>query len=171
MIDCAKSLELLTALVRANRDVEAAFIVCADVIDSEPLRVRLLAQARVCAAAGRELTGLVSARGGAVSDDGTWTESAPDWIALRSALVDRNEAAVLDECAHAEDQLVARFRDVLEHPLSRDIRRAVAIHFAALIQNRGRLRELRLPALLRDQPVTRPYRLRETRSVRSTHLM
>jgi uncharacterized protein (TIGR02284 family) len=162
-------MDLLGELVRASRDVEAAFIVCADEVDSEALRFGLLAQAQVCGRAATELSSLASARGSKVRDDGAMgTDAAPDWVALRNALVDGDSADVLDECIRAEERLLMRFRDVFEHQLSADIGNAVAFHFGTLIQNRGRLRELRLPALLRQGHAPRDHRPPNTRSAKLT---
>jgi len=170
MIIQPEGMELLVELVRANRDVEAAFLVCAEQLDSEPLCSRLLKQARTCGRAAMELTELVRVHGGAVRDDGTWrTDSAPDWVALRTALVDGNNSNVLEECLRAEDQLLVRFRDVFDHDLPGAIRGAVQDHFAALIQDCGRLRELRLPALLREQPTPHYHRAQGKRSVKMSH--
>jgi uncharacterized protein (TIGR02284 family) len=159
MIIHQESIELVTELVRANRDLEAAFIVCAARLGNDAICRRLIAQARICAGAAKELADYVRVRGGEVADDGTWrSDTAPDWVALRGALIDGDETAVLDECSSAEDRLLVLFRDVLEHRLSGAIRDVLQTCFATLIQNRARLRELRLPALLHEQPHPR-YRL------------
>jgi uncharacterized protein (TIGR02284 family) len=169
MIIHGQSLELVTELVRANRDLEAAFVVCAARLENDAICLRLIAQARVCASAAKELADYVRAHGGEVADDGTWgSDTAPDWVALRNALMDGNEAAVLDECSSAEDRLLIRFRDVLEHRLSGAIRNVLQTYFATLIQNRARLRELRLPALLRERPGPRHAPAPRLRSVKMT---
>lgn len=168
MIVHGQRMELVTDLVRANRDLEAAFIVCAAKLDNDTVCLRLIAQARVCAGAAKELAEFIRAQGEEVADDGTWSsDTAPDWVALRTALLEGNENAVLDECSSAEDRLLVRFRDVLEHRLSGAIRSVLQTYFAALIHNRARLRQLRLPALLREQPNPR-HRRPHLSSVRMT---
>lgn len=156
MIVHGQSMELVTELVRANRDLEAAFIVCAARLENDAICLRLLAQARLCAGAARELAEFIRARGGEVADDGTWSsDTAPDWVALRAALREGNENAVLDQCSSAEDRLLVRFRDVLEHRLSGAIRSVLQTYFAALIHNRAPLRQRRLPARVRELPIPR----------------
>lgn len=146
MIIHRHEMELLSELVRTNLDVEAAFTVCAHKTDSEQLCAMLLARALVCGHAARELTEMLNARGSKVREDESWKEvSAPDWMALHTALVEHNDAAVREECARTEDETLMRFRDTLEHDLPADIRRVVENHFAALLQYCGRLREVHLP--------------------------
>jgi uncharacterized protein (TIGR02284 family) len=169
MIIHGQSMELVTELVRANRDLEAAFIVCAAALENDAIYLTLTAQARVCAGAAKELADYVRARGGEIADDGTWcSDTAPDWVGLRSALIDGNETAVLEECASAEDRLLVLFRDALEHRLSGAIRDVLQTYFGTLIQNRARRRELRLPAVFREQPVPRRGPPPVPRSVRMT---
>jgi uncharacterized protein (TIGR02284 family) len=167
MIIHDQTMELLAELVRTNRDVEAAFIVCAAKVHDEAMSSILLAQAVVSARVSRELGHLVNGRDGGFNRGAGSKENAPNWVALHDELLADNLGGVLDECLRAEDRLLVRFRDVLEHPLSVDIFRVVKTHFAASIHNCGRLRHLRLQTLQSESARSHRY----APSVKATHSM
>lgn len=143
MID-THDIKLLSDLVRTNLSVEAAFTLCACKTGNEQLCAMLLGRALVYGHAVRELTKMLNVHGNKLGEERAEGKGTPDWIALHTALVDNDDAAVREECARIEDETFKRFRDLLEHDLPADIRGAVSNQCAALLQHRGQLRELRL---------------------------
>ena len=145
MIVNTRDIDLLSDLIRTNLNAEAAFTVCAHKTENERLGAMLLARALLCGQAARRLTELLDARGGKLHEQRPEASlGAPDWMALHAALSERDDDAVRDECARTEDETLMCFRDVLEHDLPVDIRRALENHFATMLQYCGRLRKLRL---------------------------
>jgi uncharacterized protein (TIGR02284 family) len=136
--------ELLDELVGANLDLETAFIVCACATRNERLRILLLARARICGEAARMLSAALGVteckRASHVSSE----RSRPNWIVLHDALEASDDAAVRDECVRIEEEILLRFRDVLECELPREIQGIVQKYFAALLELYGTLRALDL---------------------------
>jgi uncharacterized protein (TIGR02284 family) len=153
-------LDLLSDLVRTNLNAEAAFTVCAHKTQNERLGAMLLARALLCGQAARRLTELLLARGGKLRERRPEESIAvPNWMALDAALIEHDDNALRDECARTEDETLLCFRDVLEHDLPTDIRRALENHFAAMLQYCGRLRKVRLHPARRAH---RPAEVRDT---------
>jgi uncharacterized protein (TIGR02284 family) len=153
-------LDLLSDLVRTNLNAEAAFTVCAHKTQNERLGAMLLARALLCGQAARRLTELLHARGGELREQRPGESIAvPNWMALDAALIEHDDNALRDECARTEDETLLCFRDVLEHDLPTDIRRALENHFAAMLQYCGRLRKVRLHPARRAH---RPAEVRDT---------
>lgn len=137
--------ELLDGLVAISRDAETAFTVCAYTTRNETLSVMLLARALVCAGAARSLSSVAGSRGREDGDRNLCRRKRnPDWLALHDAMLERDDAAVRDECVRTEDETLLRFRDTLEHDLPAGVQRVVHRYFAALLEHYGGLQALPL---------------------------
>ncbi|MFL5574968.1 MAG: ferritin-like domain-containing protein [Gemmatimonadaceae bacterium] len=137
-------ISVLNDLIETSEDGLKVFRTCADgVTNSEAKgfftnRVRLIEQGEA------ELKAAVRALGGDPDNRGTVRGALHRAaINLTSAITGKDEGAVLDQCARAEDAAVENYEEALRKDLPPEVRAIVERQYRGVLENRDRVRLLK----------------------------
>ena len=135
---------VLNDLIETCKDGESGFKACAEDISNGQFKQPFLTLAAGCAAAERELQGLVVAHGGIPESKGSiGAVLHRRWIDIKSVILGKDDEAILDECERGEDVAVKAYRTALEKPLPLDVKAVVERQFQGVLQNHDVIRKLR----------------------------
>ena len=136
-------IDTLNDLIETCRDGEEGFLACAEDVTRVDLKPMFERAARRCAAAAHELQSLVQAYGGKPERSGSLAGSAHRrWVDIKSAIMGRDDAAVLAGCERGEDVAQERYGKALKKDLPADVRAIVERQYQGVLQNHGAVRNL-----------------------------
>ncbi|MDB5802384.1 MAG: hypothetical protein JWL63_3323 [Rhodocyclales bacterium] len=139
-----EAVSVLNDLIQTSSDGEKGFLRAADDTSSIDLRVIFLAASQRCAAAARELQGLVVDLDGEPETRGSIAGAIHrGWLDLKAAIMSRDDLAVLEECERGEDFAKRRYAEALKKDLPPDVRLVVQRQYEGVITNHDRVLGLR----------------------------
>jgi len=136
---------VLNDLVETSKDGEKGFRTAAEDTKNGELKALFLGRAQDCAKGAAELQQKVAALGGKPDEGGSVAGALHrGWVNLKSAVADRNDLAILEECERGEDVAKAHYRKALEDTtLPEDIRAVVQHQYDGVMRNHDQIRDLR----------------------------
>lgn len=136
----------LNDLIETCKDGEEGFKTCVeDATDRHPhLKAMLSERQRGCAIAAAELEVLVRAEGGE-PEAGRSVSAAlrRGWLNIKTAIIGKDDEAVLNECERGEDYAVDSYRKALEKDLPVHVRLVVERQYQGVLHNHDQIRDLR----------------------------
>ena len=135
---------ILNELIETSKDGEKGFTTSAEDTKTPELKATFLARAKDCATAAAQLQQLVTGLGGKPEDGGSISGAMHrGWVNLKSAVADRTDLAILEECERGEDVAKARYRDAVAKTLPENIRSVVQRQYEGAMRNHDQIRDLR----------------------------
>ena len=136
-------IDTLNDLIETCKDGEQGFMTCAEDIKRPELKTLFGTMARHCAEAAAELRGEVQRLGGKPEKSGSLAGSAHRrWVDIKSAIMGKDDKAVLSECERGEDVAKASYESALKKDLPPHIRTMVERQFQGVMQHHDRVRAL-----------------------------
>ena len=136
----------LNDLIETSKDGEAGFRTCAEDVMGMQLKTLFTSRSQRCAAAARELQDLVVNLGGKPETDSSFGGTLHRrWIDIKSAIMGKDNEAILNECERGEDMALRSYRNALGKDLPEKIRSVVERQYHGVQQNHDQIK------LLRDQ--------------------
>jgi uncharacterized protein (TIGR02284 family) len=134
-------IDTLNDLIETSRDGEEGFRTCAEDIRNSALKPMFEAAARHCAEAAAELRSTVARLGGKPEKSGSLSGSVHRrWVDIKSAIMGKDDAAVLAECERGEDVAKSSYQKALEKELPPDIRVIVERQYQGVLQHHDKVR-------------------------------
>jgi uncharacterized protein (TIGR02284 family) len=135
--------DTLNDLIETCKDGEQGFLTCAEDIRNPQLKTLFGTMARHCAEAAAELRGEVQRLGGKPERSGSLAGSAHRrWVDIKSAIMGKDDAAVLAECERGEDVAKSSYESALKKDLPAPIRSIIERQFHGVMQHHDRVRAL-----------------------------
>ncbi|MES2535772.1 MAG: PA2169 family four-helix-bundle protein [Pseudomonadota bacterium] len=134
----------LNDLIETCKDGQEGFRTCADDASDAKLKSIFTDRAQKCAQAAEELQTLVRARGG--NPETTSSVSAAlhrRWVDIKSAVLGKDDEAILNECERGEDVAVSSYRNALDKDLPPEIRNVVERQYQGVLKNHDMVKSLR----------------------------
>jgi uncharacterized protein (TIGR02284 family) len=134
----------LNDLIETSKDGEEGFRTCCEDATDTKLKSVFADRAQKCAQAAQELQALVRAKGG--DPETTSSVSAAlhrRWLDIKSAILGKNDEAILNECERGEDVAVRSYRNALDKDLPSDIRTVVERQYQGVLKNHDMVKSLR----------------------------
>lgn len=139
-----KNISLLNGLIETSRDGVEGFKKCAEDAHDPQLKIYFQDRARSCEEAVRTLSEKVREYGGEPDKSGTIKGALHRvWIDFRTALTNKDNLAVLEECERAEDIALAAYEDALKEELPETLRSLITQQLEGVKRNHARVRQLR----------------------------
>ena len=136
-------IDTLNDLIETCKDGEQGFITCAEDIKNVELKTMFNTMARHCSEAAGELRSQVSSLGGTPERSGSLAGSAHRrWVDIKSAIMGKDDKAVLSECERGEDVAKASYEKALKKDLPPHIRAIVERQFHGVMEHHDRVRAL-----------------------------
>ena len=133
--------DTLNDLIETCKDGEQGFLTCAEDIRNPALKTMFDAAARHCAEAAAELRVEVTRLGGKPERSGSLAGSVHRrWVDIKSAIMGKDDAAVLAECERGEDVAKESYQRALQKDLPPAIRTIVERQYQGVLQNHDRVR-------------------------------
>jgi uncharacterized protein (TIGR02284 family) len=134
----------LNDLIETCKDGEEGFKSCSEDARDAYLKTVLATRSRNCIEAARELQSLVRTLGGKPASTSSVSGALHRrWIDIKSAILGKDDEAILNECERGEDVAVRSYRNALEKDLSPEIRRIVERQYQGVLQNHDMVKSLR----------------------------
>lgn len=134
----------LNDLIETCKDGEQGFKTCAEDIADSQYRQPFLTLASGCAAAAQELTGLVLARGGDPETRSSLSGTLHRrWVDIKSAIMGKDDEAILNECERGEDVAKKSYANALEKDLPADVRAVVERQYQGVLKNHDIVKSMR----------------------------
>lgn len=134
----------LNDLIETCKDGEEGFKSCAEDLGDSQLKQTLLAYASNCSESARELTALVIAHGGEPETKSSLAGTLHRrWIDIKSAVMGKDEKAVLNECERGEDVAKKSYRRALEKDLPLDVKVVIERQYQGVLKNHDAIKILR----------------------------
>ena len=144
-------IDTLNDLIETSKDGEEGFMTCAQDIKNADLKAMFNTMARHCAEAAGELRAEVQRLGGKAERSGSLAGSAHRrWVDIKSAIMGKDDAAVLAECERGEDVAKSSYEKALKKDLPPNIRAMVERQFQGVVQHHDRVRALERAAKARS---------------------
>jgi uncharacterized protein (TIGR02284 family) len=135
--------ETLNDLIETCKDGEEGFRTCAEDIRRADLKPLFERAAQRCAEAARELQSLVLAYGGKPERSSSFAGSAHRrWVDIKSAIMGKDDAAVLAECERGEDVAKESYQKALKQELPADVRAVVERQYRGVMEHHDTVRNL-----------------------------
>ena len=140
-----KNVDVLNDLIEVSRDGEQGFLKAAEYATNPELKELFTSRATEIGAAIRVL----QSQGIAL---GVWPEAGGSvagalhrgWVSLRSAVANRTDLSILEECERGEDVAKKKYADALQHDdLSFEVRALVERQYHGVLRNHDLVRDLR----------------------------
>jgi uncharacterized protein (TIGR02284 family) len=139
-----KNISLLNGLIETSRDGVEGFKKCAEDAHDPQLKIYFQDRAKSCEEAVRTLSEKVREYGGEPDKSGTIKGALHRvWIDFRTALTNKDNLAVLEECERAEDIALAAYEDALKEELPETLRSLITQQLEGVKRNHARVRQLR----------------------------
>ena len=139
-----KNITLLNGLIETSRDSAKGFKTCADNTSDSDLKMYFHDRAKSCEEAVRTLSEEVRKCGGEPDKSGTIKGALHRvWIDFKTALTERDNLAVLEECERAEDVALAAYQDALKEEMPQTLRSLITQQLEGVKRNHDRVRQLR----------------------------
>ena len=136
-------IDTLNDLIETSKDGEEGFRTCAEDIKNAELKTMFNAASRRCAEAAAELRAEVVRLGGKAEKSGSLAGSAHRrWVDIKSAIMGKDDKAVLAECERGEDVAKASYEKALAKDLPPTVRAIVQRQYEGVLQNHGTVRSL-----------------------------
>jgi uncharacterized protein (TIGR02284 family) len=134
----------LNDLIETSKDGENGFRACADAVKSQNLKQFFETAANRCAQGSLELQAKVQSLGGHPETSGSTSASLHrGWVNLKSMIMGKDEAAVLEECERGEDVAKRAYEKALDKDLPADVRSLVQQQYEGVRENHDRVRDMR----------------------------
>ncbi len=134
----------LNDLIETCRDGEEGFKTCAEDIGDGQFKQPFLTLASSCAASAQELKSLVISHGGDPETRSSLSGTLHRrWVDIKSAILGKDDEAILNECERGEDVAVKSYRRALEKDLPVDVRAVVERQYQGVIQNHDLVKNMR----------------------------
>jgi len=134
----------LNDLIETCKDGEEGFKSCAEDIGDQQLKQTLLVYAASCSTSARELSALVIAHGGDPETKSSLSGTLHRrWIDIKSAVMGKDDEAVLNECERGEDVAKKSYRRALEKDLPLDVKAVIERQYQGVLQNHDAIKRLR----------------------------
>ncbi|GGI54505.1 PA2169 family four-helix-bundle protein [Oxalicibacterium solurbis] len=134
----------LNDLIETCKDGEKGFKTCAEDIADNQYRQPFLTLATSCSAAAQELTGLVVARGGDPETRSSLSGTLHRrWVDIKSAIMGKDDEAILNECERGEDVAKKSYANALEKDLPVDVRAVVERQYQGVLKNHDIVKTMR----------------------------
>jgi uncharacterized protein (TIGR02284 family) len=135
--------DTLNDLIETCKDGQEGFRTCAEDIKRMDLKPLFERAAQRCDEAARELQQLVLAYGGKAERSGSFAGSAHRrWVDIKSAIMGKDDAAVLAECERGEDVAKESYQKALKKDLPADVRAVVERQYQGVLQHHDAVRDL-----------------------------
>lgn len=143
-------IDTLNDLIETSKDGEEGFRTCAEDVKNPELKRMFTEGAQSCAQAARELQAEVQRMGGKAEKSGSLSGSAHRrWVDIKSAIMGKDDAAVLAECERGEDVAKASYQKALEKDLPPNIRAIVERQYQGVLKHHDTVRALEKAAKAR----------------------
>lgn len=134
----------LNNLIETSKDGEEGFRTCAEDAMGLQLKTLFTTRSQRCATAARELQDLVRSLGGDPETDSSFTATLHRrWINIKSAVLGKDNEAILNECERGEDMALRSYRAALAKDLPAPIRAVVDRQYQGVLQNHDQIKMLR----------------------------
>jgi len=144
-------IDTLNVLVETCKDGEQGFLSCAEDITNPQLKATFTKAAARCAEAARELQAEVQRFGGKPERKGSLAGSAHRrWVDIKSAIMGKDDAAVLSECERGEDVAKESYEKALKTDLPPDVRAIVSRQYQGVMEHHDMVRALEKSAKARS---------------------
>ena len=135
---------ILNDLVETSKDGEKGFRTAAEDTKNPELKSIFSQRAADCSKGAAELQQLVTKMGGKPEQGGSMAGAMHrGWVDIKSAVTNRDDLAILEECERGEDVAKAKYRKALEESLPDDVRMVVQRQCDGAIRNHDQIRDLR----------------------------
>lgn len=139
-----KNVKLLNGLIDISRDGMEGFRKCAEDADDSQLKMYFQDRAKDCEEAVQTLSTEVRQYGGEPDTSGTITGGLHRaWIDIKTALTNKDNLAVLEECERAEDTAVTAYENALKEEMPDNLRSLIGRQLEGARKNHQRVRQLR----------------------------
>lgn len=139
-------ISVLDGLINTCHDGEEGFRTCAEDAMGLQLKTLFISRSQRCAAGARELQAIVRSLGGKTDTDNSLSGTLHRrWIDIKSAILGKDNEAILNECERGEDLALRRYRNALSKSLPAPILAVVERQLQGVQHNHDQIR------LLRDQ--------------------
>ncbi len=137
--------DVLNDLIETCKDGEYGFNELADHTQSNELRSLFRNRALGCAEAAAELQRAAAEYGATAKSGGSVAGAVHrGWVSVRSALSNRTDRAMLEECERGEDAAVAQYRRALDdRELPAEVRTLIARQLEGAQRNHDQIKALR----------------------------
>lgn len=133
----------LNDLIETCKDGEQGFLECADDIRNPRLKEIFTNAAARCTEAARELQVEVTRFGGTPERKGSLAGSAHRrWVDIKSAIMGKDDAAVLAECERGEDVAKMSYQKALKKELPPSVRAIVERQYQGVLEHHDMVRSL-----------------------------
>ncbi len=134
----------LNNLIETCKDGEQGFRDCSEDFSDPHLNSEFEMRARGCAQAARELQDLVRSLGGKPATGSSVAGALHRrWIDIKSAILGKDDEAILNECERGEDHAIESYRSALAKDLPLEIHSIVNRQYLGLMQNHDLVKSLR----------------------------
>lgn len=140
-----KTVSVLNDLIEVSKDGEQGFRKAAEDAKTAQLKSMFLECADDISRGINELQSEVSTMGGRPETSGSMTGALHrGWIDVKSAVVDRTDLAILEECERGEDVAKQRYSEALnEDEIDMRARALIERQYQGVLRNHERVRDLR----------------------------
>lgn len=134
----------LNDLIETCKDGEEGFRTCAEDVMGLQLKQLFTTRSQRCASAARELQALVHSLGGSPEQHSSLGGTLHRrWVDIKSAILGKDNEAVLNECERGEDMALRSYRNALAKDLPNPIRLVVERQYQGVLQNHQEVKNLR----------------------------
>lgn len=143
-MDNEKNISLLNDLIETSRDGVEGFKKCAEDANDPKLKSYFQDRAKSCEEAVLTLSAEVRKCGGEPDKSGSATGALHRmWIDFKTALTEKDNLAVLEECERAEDIALKAYQDALKEELPQNLRSLITEQLEGVKRNHDRVHQLR----------------------------
>ena len=136
-------LHTLNDLIETCKDGEEGFRTCTEDIKRQDLKEIFSRAAQRCAESARELQGHVQRLGGKPETKSSFAGSVHRrWVDIKSAIMGKDDAAVLAECERGEDVAKESYQKALKKDLPADVRAVVERQYQGVLEHHDMVRNL-----------------------------
>ena len=145
MTDTNYDIRTLNGLIATTIDSVDGYRTSAEAVDSTRFAEQFTARASERSSVAEQLRGEVRKLGGNPEEDGTLLAGAHrGFVNLKSAVIDRDDQAIVDEVERGEDHIKAKFEDALkDEKLSPATRSLVESCFGSIKSGHDEMSELK----------------------------
>ena len=138
------TISTLNDLIETCKDGEEGFRTCAEDVMGLQLKQMFTTRSQRCASAARELQELVRSLGGNPEQHSSLGATLHRrWVDIKSAILGKDNEAVLNECERGEDMALRSYRNALAKELPMPIRLVVERQYQGVLQNHDEVKALR----------------------------
>ena len=137
-------ISILNSLIETCKDGQEGFQLAAEGSERSDLKSLLYEYSQQRAQFAGELQTLVQTLGGDPEQSGSVTGAIHrGWINIKTAVLGKDEAAVLNECELGEDSAKSAYKSAAQEPLPGYIHDVVTDHLRSIMQAHDRIKALR----------------------------